>query len=187
MARVERQVHFRQGKQAEGNKETDWLRIPGKWLQKMRVDPEHPGVTLFFDGENFSGGPVGKNGDAAWERQHEDSTEYFSLLCAAIVCLTVASEGRAVENTLNPNVDEGSMCYSCLPVSSSFSISSTLVFHFELVDKHHCMALRQFCNNLLQNCRVGRATVVQGSGVDTCPELASHAAKEWRRPLSGSH
>ena len=26
----------------------------------------------------------------------------FSLLCAAIVCLTVASEGRAVENTLNP-------------------------------------------------------------------------------------
>lgn len=131
--------------------------------------------------------PQRKNGDAAWERQHEDSTEYFSLLCAAIVCLTVASEGRAVENTLNPNVDEGSMCYSCLPVSSSFSISSTLVFHFELVDKHHCMALRQFCNNLLQNCRVGRATVVQGSGVDTCPELASHAAKEWRRPLSGSH
>lgn len=26
----------------------------------------------------------------------------FSLLCAAIVCLTVASEGKAVENTLNP-------------------------------------------------------------------------------------
>ena len=75
-------------------------------------------------------------------------------------------------------VDEGSMCYSCLPVSSSFSISSTLVFHFELVDKQHGMAPRQFCNNLLQNCRVGGATVVQGNGADTCPELASHAAKE---------
>lgn len=26
----------------------------------------------------------------------------FSLLCAALVCLTVASEGNAVESTLNP-------------------------------------------------------------------------------------
>ncbi|MBM6895644.1 MULTISPECIES: hypothetical protein [Desulfovibrio] len=70
------------------------------------------------------------------------------------------------------------MYYSYLPVFSSFSISSTLVFRFELVDKHHGMAPWQFCNNLLQNCRVGGATVVQGSGMDTCPELASHAAKE---------
>ena len=54
MAKMERQVHFRQGKQAEGNRETGWLRIPGKWLQKMRVDPEHPDVTLFFDGEKIT-------------------------------------------------------------------------------------------------------------------------------------
>ena len=62
MAKMERQVHFRQGKQAEGNRETGWLRIPGKWLQKMRVDPEHPDVTLFFDGEKITIEQTAKSG-----------------------------------------------------------------------------------------------------------------------------
>ena len=89
-------------------------------------------------------------------------------------------------------VDEGSMCYSCLPVSSSFSISSTLVFHFELVDKQHGMASWQFCNNLLQNCRVGGATVVQGNGVNTCPEPGQPRDKGMtqaiiRFTLTGEH
>ena len=62
-------------------------------------------------------------------------------------------------------VDEGSMCYSCLPVSSSFSISSTLVFHFELVDKQHGMAPRQLQQLAAKlSCRRGNCRSGQWSG-----------------------
>lgn len=54
MAREGRKVEFRQATQVDGDKMIGWLRLPSRWLQKMRVHPQKPDVALFFDGEKIT-------------------------------------------------------------------------------------------------------------------------------------
>lgn len=54
MAREDRKVEFRQATQVDGDKMIGWLRLPSRWLQKMRVHPQKPDVALFFDGEKIT-------------------------------------------------------------------------------------------------------------------------------------
>ena len=54
MAREDRKVEFEWEPQEDGERRVGWLRLPAKWLRKMRVHPKSPDVTLFFDGEKIT-------------------------------------------------------------------------------------------------------------------------------------
>lgn len=54
MAREYRKVEFEWETHKDGDKRVGWLRLPEKWLQKMRVHPQRPAVALFFDGEKIT-------------------------------------------------------------------------------------------------------------------------------------
>lgn len=54
MAREDRKVEFEWKPQEDGERRVGWLRLPAKWLRKMRVHPKCPEVALLFDGEKIT-------------------------------------------------------------------------------------------------------------------------------------